>query len=319
MRQLYVAARKHRAVTGSWPRVIAPVTHTDHLFWYKTCFRDPLLPQRQDKIAVKDFVTRTLGPEWVIPTLWDGARLPRRDRRTWPRPFVVKANHGCGFNTFVRGRARWSEVESRARDWMGTTFGGGERAEWGYSQIEPRLFVEPMIGTPGTFPLEYKCWVFDGRVHYFQASERVGRRHWTRYFDRDFVQQPFQSKFNPPPGPGRPLPACMPEVIDAAERISRGFPYVRADFYVVDGRPLFSEMTFYPAGGFGPLKPHAWETKVGDLWPSPPRTLRSLPLRVWTVLRPGSAPWTRCSEVPADPEPASGGARGRQTAGAVPE
>ena len=108
LRHLYRAARKHRAVSGRWPRVISPVTHTDHLFWYKTCFRDPRMPQRQDKVLVKDFVARTVGPEWVIPTLWDGVRLPHRDRRTWPRPFVIKANHGCGFNTFVRGRARWT-------------------------------------------------------------------------------------------------------------------------------------------------------------------------------------------------------------------
>ncbi len=285
--------------------MVSPVTHTDHLFWYKTCFRDPLLPQRQDKVLVKHFVARTLGPEWVIPTLWDGVRLPRRANRDWPRPYVIKANHGCGFNAYVRGRVRWAQVEPRVRTWMSQTFGGGERAEWGYSQITPRLLVEPMVGTPGTFPLEYKFWVFGGRVHYFQASERAGRQHWTRFFDRSGVQQPFRSVYLPPPGPGLPLPESIPDMVDAAERLCRGFPFVRCDFYVVDGRPLFSEMTFYPAGGFAPLKPAEYEDSIGRLWPAPPRTLRSLPRRVWSVLRPGSAPWTRCAVGEVDPAPES--------------
>ena len=55
-----------------------------------------------DKVLIKDFVSQKLGNEYVIPTLWHGTKLPPRDSRTWPKPYVIKANHGSTWNIFVR-------------------------------------------------------------------------------------------------------------------------------------------------------------------------------------------------------------------------
>jgi hypothetical protein len=40
-------------------------------------------------------------------------------------------------------------------------------------------------------------------------------------------------------------------------------PFVRVDFYDVDGRVYFGEVTFYPEGGLGKFKPVEWDYIMG--------------------------------------------------------
>lgn len=41
--------------------------------------------------------------------------------------------------------------------------------------------------------------------------------------------------------------------------------FVRIDFYEVDGKPYFGEITFYPASGFGVFSPDKWNYIMGSL------------------------------------------------------
>src|SRR5262249_56759208 len=83
-----------------WPR-----TFNEKMQRMKLFNRDPRLPLREDKILVKEFVRNRLGNEWVTPTLWQGEYLPPPEQRTWPIPFMIKANNRCGWNVFVRQKA----------------------------------------------------------------------------------------------------------------------------------------------------------------------------------------------------------------------
>jgi len=49
-----------------------------------------------------------------------------------------------------------------------------------------------------------------------------------------------------------PQPPNMPKLFDFASQLSKGFPYVRMDFYDVDGKLYFGEFTFYPSSGCDP-------------------------------------------------------------------
>jgi hypothetical protein len=96
----------------------------------KVLDHDPRLPQRADKILVKHFVERTLGPNWITPTVWHGAWFPSLPNRNWPLPFVLKANHGSAMNIFVRQPSDldWAKIESQcakflARDTIGLAIG----------------------------------------------------------------------------------------------------------------------------------------------------------------------------------------------------
>ena len=45
-------------------------------------------------------------------------------------------------------------------------------------------------------------------------------------------------------------PISLSQMIECAENLSYGIPFVRIDFYEINGKPIFGEMTFSPAAGF---------------------------------------------------------------------
>ena len=55
-------------------------------------------------------------------------------------------------------------------------------------------------------------------------------------------------------------------MIEAAEILGAKFDFVRADFYEVDGQPLFGELTFYPGSGLEQVQPPALDEAMGYWW-----------------------------------------------------
>src|ERR1700761_8828670 len=86
------------AKLGYWPNLWRPKTFNEKLLRRKIKERDPYFSTLVDKLAVKDVVAGLVGDDWVTPTLWRGFSLPPRSLRSWPKPYVIKANHGSGYN-----------------------------------------------------------------------------------------------------------------------------------------------------------------------------------------------------------------------------
>lgn len=220
--------------------------------------RDPLLPPLADKVAVKAHVAGRLGPEWVTPTLWHGPSLPAAAPA--PAPFVVKARHGCRQIAFVRDAADWPAVRRRARRWMRGRYGYW-LDEWAYAHIPRGLLVEPYLGQGPVLPLDYKCFVFGGRVEFVQVHlERATAHRWI-VMDRRWRRV---SPATRDPDPIRPV--TLTRIIAAAEELARGHDFLRTDFYEVAGRPLFGEITLYPGSGLDPVVPPALDHAMGDHW-----------------------------------------------------
>lgn len=219
--------------------------------------RDPRFPLFADKVAVKAIVAAKLGQEWVTPTWWQGRTLPHQIH--WPTPFVVKARHGCGQHVFVRAEGfDWQEIRRRAHGWTRARYGVW-LDEWLYGEIEPGLLVEAFIGEGGTLPIDYKLFVFGGRVAFVQVH--LGREHDHRWVVMDPAWRQVSNGGRAPPSP-RSLPA----MIEAAETLSSGFDFVRIDFYDVAGKPRFGEMTFYPGSGLDPFEPVDLDATMGRMW-----------------------------------------------------
>ena len=46
--------------------------------------------------------------------------------------------------------------------------------------------------------------------------------------------------------------------------LSKDFPFVRVDFYDIEGKVYVGELTFTPCGGFGKYDPREWDYKIGE-------------------------------------------------------
>ena len=244
---------------GRLPQIAEPRLFTEFVQHRKLYDRDTRLPRLADKIDAKAFVAARLGAEWVVPTLWQGTALPSAP--AWPAPFVVKSRHGCNQTRFWRGDGGdWRAIRRAGRRWMRGRYGLW-LDEWLYAGIERGLLVEPFLGGGPALPVDYKLFVFAGRVEYVQVHLGRGERHRWIVLDRDWRRV---SAASIEPDPARPR--TLPAMIAAAEALAAGFDFVRVDLYEIDGRPLFGEMTFYPGSGLDRFAPRTLDGRMGRHW-----------------------------------------------------
>jgi TupA-like ATPgrasp len=262
----YAVARPYGGRRMMCRSLLYPRTFNEKVQRLKLLNRDPRLPEREDKILVKEFVGERLGNEWVTPTLWQGEYLPPLEQRHWPIPFVIKANNGCGWNVFVRTESdlNWPHIERLVAEWRRAPF-GIDMGEWLYGEIKPGLLVEPFLGDVSKLPVDYKLWTFGGRVRFVEVITDRENGLKTTMFDPDWHRLPFTVGYLPDPRP-IPKPASLDRMIKAAEVLAEDFPFVRIDFYEIDNHPRFGEMTFYPGSGHDAFNPLEWDAKAGALW-----------------------------------------------------
>ena len=56
----------------------------------------------------------------------------------------------------------------------------------------------------------------------------------------------------------------LSQMIKAAEVLAKDLPFARIDFYEVEGKPFFGEITLYPGSGLKPFDPNDWDYIMGD-------------------------------------------------------
>ncbi len=162
----------------------------------------------------------------------------------------------------------WSVIEATCQQWLSQTFGAVTH-EWVYSQVPRRILVEPFLGpadyTVLRLPIDYKLFVFSGRVHYIQVDTDRATNHKRTFFDRAWRRQSFTYGF---PMDTRVLnkPRSLDQMIEAAEHLGREFSFVRIDLYEINGKPKFGEFTFLPNSGLLPFSPASYDDILGALW-----------------------------------------------------
>lgn len=123
------------------------------------------------------------------------------------------------------------------------------------------LLVEPYLGRGDVLPIDYKLFVFGGRVAFVQVHlDRATAHRWI-VMHRDWTRA------SPPtrdPDPVRPV--VLDDLIDGAERLAHRHPFLRIDCYEVAGKPLFGEVTVYPGSGLLPVVPASLDRQMGSLW-----------------------------------------------------
>ena len=68
--------------------------------------------------------------------------------------------------------------------------------------------------------------------------------------------------------PNSTSPVAKPEklvqMLELAGKLSGDEPYLRIDFYVVNGALYFSEINFFTDAGFGQFYPESWDECLGQ-------------------------------------------------------
>ena len=247
-----------------------PISYNEKLQWLKLYDRRPEYTMMVDKYAVKDYVTQKIGKEYVIPTLGVWNSIEEIEWEKLPNQFVLKTTHdggSCGVvicqdkSVFDRQKA----IVKLKRSLSYNPYNGAR--EWPYKNVPKRIIAEKYIEPdPDLNDLpDYKYFCFNGEVKaLFVATDRQtpGEEVKFDFFDADYNHLPFRQGHNNativPDKPG-----SFDKMKQLASKLSEGIPQLRVDFYEVNGRPLFGEMTFFHFSGMVPFCPQEWDDKFG--------------------------------------------------------
>ena len=238
--------------TGEQLHLDNPQTFNEKIQWLKLYDSTPEKTRLADKYLVRDWVKEKIGEEYLIPLLgvWDN--FDDIDFDTLPNQFVIKCNHGCGYNIIVKDKSKLDIQDARKKinQWMNEDFAFRNGFELHYSAIKPKIIIEKFIENSGNDLYDYKFWCFNGKADYVQfLSERNTNGLKMAFYNQKWEKQNFVYSF-PLDQKNITKPNNIDKMFELAEKLAKGFPHVRVDFYRLDdGKIYFGEMTFTSASG----------------------------------------------------------------------
>lgn len=253
-----------------------PATFTEKLQWLKLNDHNPDYKIMVDKAAVKDYVAKIIGREYIIPTLGKWDNVDEIDFDSLPDKFVLKVNHDSGGVVVCHDKGSFDidAAKKKLRKCLRNN-GYWYGREWPYKDIKPCIIAERYMESsrldnfqPAEQSLaDYKYYCFNGipRMMYI-SNYRMSSEKQTEYdfFDMDFNHLDFceNDEINASVPPKKPI--NFEKMKDLAMILSTGLPHVRCDFYEVNGRVYFGELTLYSDSGFLRFRPEKWDHIVGE-------------------------------------------------------
>lgn len=260
---------KYRLVMGDKLNLKNPKSFNEKLQWLKLYNRKPEYTTMVDKYAVKEYVASKIGEEYIIPTLgvWDTS-----DDIDWdslPNQFVLKTTHGGGGGGVVicKDKATF-DIDSAKRIldsslkndifWL--------YREWPYKNVPKRIIAERYM-SDGENELE------DYKIHNFNGIPKVILVCRERFKDSPMIDDFYSDNWEKLDikRPGHPnssepqkYPQKLEEMLRLSCKLSKGIPFLRTDFYIVEDHIYFGELTFFPASGLSKFEPDYWDMVLGE-------------------------------------------------------
>lgn len=239
-----------------------PKTFNEKLQWLKLNDRKDIYTKLVDKYEVKKYVSDIIGEEYIIPTLGIYNTFDEINFDELPNQFVIKSTHDSGGVAIVKDKKNMDmiRIKKKINKSMKTNYYYSGR-EWPYKNVNPRIIIEPYLEDKKYGELrDYKFFTFYGAVKFlYVASNRqgVGDTYFD-FYDKNFNHLNIINGH--PMNPSTPKkPVNYKKMIELAEKISKSFNQIRVDFYEVNGKIYFGELTFYHMSGFTPFFPEKWD------------------------------------------------------------
>jgi hypothetical protein len=267
--KLYLSMR-FRFNMGYWMNWKRPTTFSEKLQWLKVYNRRPEYTNLVDKYLVKEYVANKIGKEYVIPTygVWENV-----DEINWdvlPKEFVLKTTHGGGSNDVVicKDKSNFDRKNAfkKLNESMNTDIYSNFR-EWPYKNVKKRIIAEELLHNSSNSDLpDYKFFCFNGQPVYCQVIAGRSEVMTVDFYNKDWEHQSFHEPKSTIFSPIKhDAPSQLKLMWDLATQLSQGHVFIRVDFYEVNNRVYFGELTFFPTSGFGGFEPVVWDDYFGSL------------------------------------------------------
>ncbi len=257
---LYYYERFHKFI--NWHN---PVGFNEKEQWLKLNYRKTIQSICADKYRVRDYVEKKVGAAILNELYGVYTDAQSVDFDILPDSFVLRVNHGCGWNIIVPDKKKLNQYGARGslERWMVTDYYKLSK-EWHYRDIPRRIVAERFLSEPGGLK-DYKIYCFNGKPTYILVIFGRGNGELSEsIYDTDWNLQSFtrHHKLNPDP---IPAPIKLEEMLDISRVLSEDFPFVRIDLFNPGGKVYFGEITFHPGNGVNEFNPPDMDIEWGNL------------------------------------------------------
>lgn len=244
-----------------------PVTFNEKLQWLKLYDRNSDYTHLVDKYEVRKYIENKIGSEILVPLIGVWNTWEEIEFDTLPERFVLKTTHDSGGVAICQNKANWNmeKAQKKIIDSLSRNYFYLGR-EYPYKDIVPRIIGEEYIENEQAGELiDYKVMCFNGKARcIFTCTERFTAEGLkVTFFDLNWKRLPFTRHY-PCSNVEIKRPGNLEKMIQYAETLSEGIPFLRVDFYEVNDRIYMGELTFYPGCGMEEFEPEEYDSILGS-------------------------------------------------------
>ena len=257
---------KYRVVVGKKLDLKNPKTFNEKLQWLKLYDRKPIYTTMADKYEVKKYVASIIGEEYIIPTIGIYNHFDEIDFDKLPNQFVIKCTHDSGGVVIVKDKKELNieKAKKKIEKCLKRNYFYSGR-EWPYKNIKPRIIIEKYMVDESQKELkDYKIFNFNGKAKIIEVDFDRFIEHKRNLYDTDWnyieaiIQYPTDKNVK------IDKPKSLNKMLELAEKLSKDIPHVRTDFYSINDKIYFGELTFYHESGYGKFVPEEFGEELGS-------------------------------------------------------
>ena len=255
-----------------------PKTFNEKLQWIKLYDRNPKYSRMVDKYEAKKYVSEIIGEEYIIPTYGVYDCFDEINFDALPQQFVMKCTHISGSvivckdkSNFDFEKAKKEITQNLNREYF------KHKREWPYKNVKPRIIIEKYMATEEQKELvDYKFFCFNGIPKLLNISEGWLTPSTVKmdFLDTDYNPTDFyrtdHGRFDKLPV----KPVNFEKMKEISKKLAEDTNFIRVDLYEINGKIYFSELTFFPCGGFIPFEPEEYDLILGNMITLPEKKIK---------------------------------------------
>lgn len=223
-----------------------------------------------DKYLVRDYVKNKIGEKYLIPLLFVGDNLTKKDISSLPKSFIIKTNNASKTNIIVldKKNTNFDDIIKKTDCYLESNF-WYRSFEMFYSKIKPKVIVEKLIfDNNGNLPDDYKFHVFKDKKDYkiiIQIDSDRITNHKRAFYDENWNRLGYSFGFQNNEE-NKSKPQNFNKMLEISKKLANDFDYVRVDLYNVNGKIYFGELTFTHGSGYEKFVPDSVDFEWGSYW-----------------------------------------------------
>ena len=258
---------KYKLAIGNKLDLNNPKTFNEKIQWLKINDKKDIYTKMVDKYEVKKYVADIIGRKYIIKTIGVYDSFDQINFNELPNQFVIKCTHDSGGLIIVKDKSKLNIKETGAKinKALKKNYFYSCR-EWPYKNIIPRIIIEEYMEDETYKELiDYKIMCFNGEPKIiFTCSERYKKGLKVTFFDMNWNRLNFKRHY-PTSNEKIEKPTNYAKMIELSKKLSKNIPFIRVDWYEINKKLYFGELTFYPGSGFEEFTPSEWDRKLGDM------------------------------------------------------